>query len=102
MRNFKPKKENSTKSLKDAIHGLLESYKLEGKFNELKLKEAWVKLMGKTVNNRTAAFYIKGNVIYVKINSASLKNELMINKEKIIRLYKDELGKKFDMDFLFY
>lgn len=76
----------STASLKDAIHELLNTYKLKGKYNETHVIAAWSRLMGPMIANRTSKIFIKNKKLYVQLNSAPLKNELSMSRTKILEM----------------
>ena len=75
-----------TASLKDAIDELLNVYKLRGKYNETHVITAWNRLMGPMISNRTGKIFIKNKKLYVQINSAPLKNELLMSRTKIVEM----------------
>jgi len=71
-------------TLKDAIESLLDAYKLTGKLNETRLIASWDKVVGKHNARHTDDLYIKGETLFVKLDSAALKNELSMAKTKLI------------------
>ncbi len=81
-------------SLKEVIQDLLNAYKLRGKMKEVQLVNSWDKVMGKTISNRTKEVFIRNKVLYVRIISASLKQELHYNRTKVIKLMNDEAGEE--------
>jgi predicted nucleic acid-binding Zn ribbon protein len=79
-------------SLGDAISQYLKYFKIEEKFNQTALLTHWEKIMGKTVASRTEQIYISKKILYLKINSAPLKNELALSKQKVLDLISKEIG----------
>lgn len=79
-------------TLKQAILKLMEHYQLKNKLNETKLISNWEKLMGKTISRYTKQIYIKDHKLYLKIDSAPLRQELTYAKEKIIEILNKEVG----------
>ncbi|WP_028978874.1 DUF721 domain-containing protein [Sporocytophaga myxococcoides] len=71
-------------SLKDCIDDLINVYKLRGRLSEAEITGNWEKIMGKTISSRTEEIYFKDKKLFIKINSAPLKNELSFSKHKII------------------
>ena len=65
-------------------HGLL----------ELRIKDAWKNVMGKNVNTYTTNIKLNEEIIFVKLSSAALKNELVYRSDTIIKLLNKELGQK--------
>ena len=71
---------------------MLKAYRLDGKLQQLKLIDSWEKLMGPTVAHRTVEIKIYGKKLFVILNSASLRQELFQEREKIIKLLNEEAG----------
>jgi hypothetical protein len=104
MRNKKQTfnaRHSQTLSLKEIIDQLLNTYKLRGKFNETHLITSWEKIMGKSIASRTTRLYIKEKKMYIKLNSAPLKNELNMSKSKVLELLYAELGEKVIEEVIF-
>ncbi len=71
-------------SIKNVLNGVVNTLKFKEKFGELSIVEAWGKTLGENVLRRTEKLQIKDRKIYVKIESAALKNELLMNKTTIL------------------
>jgi len=71
-------------TLKAAIESLLNAYKLTGKLNETRLIASWDKVVGNHIARHTGELYVKGETLFVKLDSAALKNELSMAKTKLI------------------
>ena len=80
-----------TTTLKNALNELLNSYKLKGKTEETHIITSWRRLMGNAIANRTTKIYIYENKLYIQINSAPLKNELIMAQSKIIEIVNKEV-----------
>jgi predicted nucleic acid-binding Zn ribbon protein len=89
-RYHSPRKAETT-PLKDAIDELLKVYQLKGKSEETYLITSWRQLMGNAIANRTTKIYIQDNKLFLQINSAPLKNELMMAKAKILDILNKEV-----------
>ena len=81
-------------SLKEAIKQLMKAYRLDDKMNEVRLINSWEKVVGKLISRHTSNIYIKKGKLFVRLDSAALKNELSYSKEKIIELLHKEVGVK--------
>ena len=79
-------------SLKQALAEMLDAYKLRGRMDELRLLSAWGKLMGPMVQKRTLDISIRNKILYVKLESAALREELSYSKEKLIQRLNEEVG----------
>lgn len=102
MRKKNSERKKETESVKEAIESMLDSYKLKNKFDQTKLIGSWEKLMGKPIAKRTEKLYIKDRVLFVKINSAPLRHELTMKKEKVLTILHDAFDKDLIIDVLFY
>ncbi|MDN5204450.1 DUF721 domain-containing protein [Fulvivirgaceae bacterium BMA10] len=86
----------------EAFQDLLKAYKLNGKFDEKRIVASWPSLMGNTIAKRTDKVYMKDRKLYVKLNSAPLKQELIISRAKIIEIFRKEFGKEAIEDIVLY
>jgi len=80
------------KSLKDAIEQMLKVYKLKRKFDETSLVVAWPEMMGKAVANRTKDIFIRDRKLFIRIESAVIKNELVMMRSNIIDKMNEKAG----------
>jgi hypothetical protein len=87
-RKYKP---NLVRSI---LGDVLKYNRLEKGIEELDIKAAWAKLMGNGVTNYTEDVQVNEGVLYVKLSSAVLREELSYGKEKIIKLINEELRKE--------
>ena len=83
---------HNERTIKKAIEELLESYKLKGKINEVRLINSWEKIMGKAISNHTREMHIANRTLYIKLDSAPLRHELMFSKDKMIKLINESIG----------
>ena len=87
--------------LKDVFEELLQAYSLKDRFNERKVISAWGELMGNTVSKRTSELSVKDKKLFVKLTSGPIKNELMMNKSKVLQLIADKFGSNTIEDIVF-
>jgi predicted nucleic acid-binding Zn ribbon protein len=78
----------------EAMGDMLRNYKLEDKYNESRLIADWEKIMGPMIANRTTRLYIKDQTLFVTVNSAPLRHELTLSRDKILQRLEEETGKK--------
>lgn len=79
-------------SLKEVIAEMMHRQKLKGKLTEVRIRDCWEKVMGPTITIRTLDIQLKERKLFVKINSAPLKQELSYNLDKLVKLLNDEMG----------
>ena len=90
-----------TATVKDVIDAMLKSYNIEKKFDQASIANAWGKIMGTAINNRTDNLYMRDGVLIVELNSAPLKQELNAAKPKVIAMIEKEFGRRVVRDILF-
>jgi len=81
----------STYTMKEAVETLLQSYRLQEKLDKVDMVESWAKVMGQPIAEQTSQVYAKGSSLFVKVTSAPLRQELQMNKNKILFI----LNRKF-------
>jgi predicted nucleic acid-binding Zn ribbon protein len=87
--------------LKEAIEDMLELYKLRSKFNETYIVAYWEQIMGSPISSRTTEVYVKDRKLFVQLDSAPLRNELLMAKSKIVTLLNKEVGEEIIDDVVF-
>ena len=68
--------------------------------DNLKVQEAWIKTMGENIQKYTYKVIYKKGILYVKLKSSALKEELTFEKTKVIKLINEELGKEYLKDLV--
>ncbi|MEJ7780287.1 MAG: DUF721 domain-containing protein [Daejeonella sp.] len=89
------------KSLKDAIEQMLHVYKLRRKFDETSLIIAWPEMMGKAVANRTKDIFIRDRKLFIRLESAVIKNDLMMMRSDIILKMNERAGSSIIDEIIF-
>ena len=77
-------KRSNDQPIKEAIDELLDSYHLKERVNEMRLKENWGKIFGKMISKYTSHLGVRNAKLFLTVESASLRQELSFNKEKMI------------------
>jgi len=71
--------------LKDAIAAFLKENNLDTKLNETRITGAWEGVTGKLIARHTLQLNVKDRVLYVKVDSAALREELSFQRSKLIK-----------------
>lgn len=79
-------------SMKDAMKQFLNQSKLKGDVQALQIEEVWDKLMGKTISKYTESIKIIHKTLFITTSVAPLKQELVYQKENIIKRVNELLG----------
>ena len=91
-------KRGELKNLSKIIEDVFSQKHFRIGIDNIKVQEAWVKTMGKNIQKYTYKVYYKKGILYVKLKSSVLKEELTFEKVKIIKLINNELGKEYIKD----
>ena len=87
------RKSNSA-NMKTLIDTLIRSYGLESKMQELDVMSEWENIVGKMIARHTKDIQIRNKILYITLDSAPLKHELLMNKTRIIELVNEKSGKQ--------
>lgn len=87
-------KKEEIKHVGDAIQELLKSYRIKTKFDEANLVTSWERLVGKPIARRTKKVFLRNKVLFVELDSPSMKHDLSIHKAQILDVFQKEFGKE--------
>ena len=93
--------EDPIKSFRTAFKGFLKEENLEHTFKQKQVIADWENIMGKTIASRTTKLFFSKKVLFVKLSSAPLKNEMHNSKPQIMDLIEKEVGKGEVVDVKF-
>lgn len=88
----KTRSKNDFQTMGEAIRELLNSYRLSSRFDEASVINSWEKLAGKPIARRTRKIYIRNSVLFVELDSPSLKHDFSLHKGQVLELFKKEFG----------
>ncbi len=71
--------------LKDAISAFLKDNNLEAKLEETRVINSWEEVVGKLIARHTDQMRIKDRVLYIKVDSAALREELSYQRSKLVK-----------------
>lgn len=83
---------NEFRSVGQAIRDMLNSYQLTSKFDESNLIGSWERLAGKPISRRTKKVFIRNKILFVELDSPSMKHDFSLHKDKVLELFKKEFG----------
>lgn len=73
---------------------MLRTYGLDGRMKEIRLIDSWEKVMGKPVAKHTREIFIRERKLFVRLDSAALREELSYGREKILKMLNEEAGEQ--------
>lgn len=91
-------KKTNDQPLGEVLDQWLKTYKYKSKLNQTRVTDAWKKMMGPTISGYTQKVYIRKEVLYIKIEAASLRQELNYAKDKIKKNLNERLGDELIKD----
>jgi hypothetical protein len=89
-------------SLGAALESMLKELNLRHGVYEAKIEAMWESMMGKTIALHTTKINLKGDRLYLTVDSAPLRNELFYARVKIRDVVNRELGKEIIKDVFIY
>jgi len=86
--------------VKDVVDALFKSLGLSKKRKEMIVINSWDSFVGKTIANATEKINIHNGVLFLKINSSIIRNELLMLKENIIDVVNTRLKEEIITDIV--
>ncbi|MBI3136795.1 MAG: DUF721 domain-containing protein [Bacteroidetes bacterium] len=87
--------------MKIAVEQYLKAMGLDRKMLETSVLSKWGALMGDAVEQRTESKEIRDEVLYLKINSSVMRNELFQMRSVIVKRLNEEAGFEMIKDVFF-
>ena len=94
-------KRTEAKNIGQIINDLLRQENIEVPLDEHRASAAWPTIGGDGTNRYTIRRYVKDGVMTVHLSSASLANELMLNRASIIKHINEALGREIIHEIIF-
>ena len=85
-----------------ALDMMVDDLRLRSKLNESRIREGWAEIMGKPIAKYTSSVSLREGKLYIKIDSAALKQELNYSRGKIMELFNKELGPNVVKDVVIF
>lgn len=95
------KRTGEAEPMKELIDKLMRAYQLNNKLNELEVLDKWEEMMGKAVAVRTEKLRIQHKILYLKLNSSVMREELQHGKSVIIQRVNETAGFEIINDIWF-
>ena len=94
-------KRTEAKNVGQIINDLLKQENLDVELDEHRASALWPQIVGDGINRYTIRRYVKDGVMTVHLSSASLANELMLNRASIIKHINEALGREIIHEIIF-
>ncbi len=87
-------RKSQVRKIDSIIKEFLGEISIDKKLKEVSLVSKWESLMGKAVSNRTSQIYIRNHILFLRVSSPVLKNELLMMRQQIIDKLNENAGEK--------
>ena len=88
----KPKRIYEPQELGKVLHELVNQKNLKKGIANVKVKNAWDKIIGSSIQSYTDNLQYRGTTLFVQLNSSALREELTYGKDKLLQHLNAELG----------
>ncbi len=82
----------NTETLDQVIQRYIKSIGAEPKIMEIRVKNSWDEVMGTAIAQQTKSIFLRGKVLFVKIQSPIVKAELSMLKQSILLRMNEAVG----------
>ncbi len=89
------------KSIADVIDGFLKAEHLDTQLDEQRASALWPQIVGQGINRYTVSREVSGGVLYVRLSSAALRNELTMGRSSLIQRINEALGREVIHEIIF-
>lgn len=86
------KKTNHLFTITEALNLITKDKRINKGLTESVIKEKWAEMMGKTIAEHTTLLYVKDQILFLYFNSSIIKNEINLNKLKVIEIVNETIG----------
>lgn len=83
------------------IRDFLKQFHLEEKLHEVNFRQYWARVCGDLIARHTVKMYINKRKLYVKVDSAALRNELTMSRTSIATSLNKEAGSEIIDEIVF-
>lgn len=90
-----------SQNISEILEEVIKLQHLDKKLNEKRLLNSWEDVVGVAINKYCGEKYIKNKVLYVKLSSAVLRNELMLSRQQLVDNLNKYIGAKVIVDIRF-
>lgn len=80
--------------LDEILKLLFRDEKTRNTYFQTKIEHEWRKKMGATINRYTQEISLNNKILYIKISSSALRQELLFSKDQIIEFANSAIGEK--------
>lgn len=86
-------KRQNTQSLGDIIQQYIRKSGIQPKLDEAEITKRWEDIVGQMISNHTRDIYLKNKKLYIRFDSAALKQEMSYAKTTLIENVNRSIGR---------
>ena len=101
MKNPDFLRDSDEKPLGQIVGKIMKAYGLEKRMKEMDILKGWPEMMGVAVSNRTNSLKINNRILYISMDSAVMREELLNGRQIILQRVNDFAGEKIIDDVWF-
>lgn len=94
-------KRTAPQQIGDIITELLKQEHLDVQLDEHRAVALWPEVVGKAINGYTVSCKVEKGVMYVRLTSAPLRNEMMLTRSHLIKAINKRLGRDIIKEIIF-
>lgn len=94
-------KKHNDQPIHEVLAGIMKNGPLKAGYYDAKVKRIWEDKLGKLLMHQTEKIHFDKQVIYIKLSSAPLRQQLMMGKEQLIKNFNLELEENIVNDIIF-
>ncbi len=91
---------SKTISLAEALQDYINEMKLGDKLSEAGLLNSWEEMVGRAISSRTKKIFIKDQILYVKLSSSVVRNELLMLRNALRDRLNEKAGREVIKDIV--
>lgn len=92
---------NNAEQIGDILRRYLRQESLESPLNEQRLIDAWPEILGPGMAKYTRELHIRNQILYVSLSSSTLRQELMMGRELLVRKLNERVGANVITNIIF-
>lgn len=93
-------KKHNDQPINDVLKGLLKKGPLRAGYYDSKIKKIWAEKLGVLIIQHTSSIFFAKGIIYLKISSAPLRQELFMGRSALVKSFNNELGEDLVKDII--
>ncbi|MBO4801086.1 MAG: DUF721 domain-containing protein [Bacteroidaceae bacterium] len=95
-------RKQQAEKIDNVVHRFLREEGLETPYNEYRLVQAWPEVMGQGIANYTGNLEIRNRVLYVRLKSSVIRQELSMNRKVLVQKLNQHVGAQVIENIIFH